>query len=473
MVFSGIPFLFYYLPVLLLIYYAVPTRFRGVRNGVLVFASLLFYAWGEGLMVGLLIVSIIANHVAAHFINKDVAGRYRKAKLAFGIALNLALLVWFKYAVFIFQVLGISSSLAPELPLGISFFTFQAISYLIDVYRKEAKPAKSVMMSALYISSFPQLIAGPIVRYKTVAQQIVDRNESFAMFTLGVHFFVIGLAQKVLIANVVGITADDAFNNVGQGLSILTAWLGLIAYSLQIFFDFAGYSNMAIGLGYMLGFTFPTNFNTPYAAQSITEFWRRWHMTLSEWFRDYLYISLGGNRYGITRTILNLWVVFLLCGLWHGAAWTFVVWGAWHGFFLSIERLWLSQILKRVWLPVRHTYLVLTVFLGWVLFRAEDIPHALNYYAALFGLSDLSVPNVIPPLSMNTLLVMFLAYLMATGALQKIGQGVTKFTPTVINKALYLIYQNGVHWLLLSIMLLLSVTELLGSNYNPFIYFRF
>ncbi|MBL4671780.1 MAG: MBOAT family protein [Arenicella sp.] len=473
MVFSGIPFLFYYLPVLLLVYYAVPTRFRALRNGVLVFASLLFYAWGEGLMVGLLMVSIVANHMAAHIISIKVDRGHRKITLALGIALNLAVLVWFKYAVFIFQVLGFNQSFAPELPLGISFFTFQAISYLVDVYRKEAEPAKTVLMSALYISSFPQLIAGPIVRYKTVARQIVERKESWAMFTLGIHVFVIGLAQKVLIANVVGITADEAFNNLDQGLSVTTAWLGLIAYGIQIFFDFAGYSNMAIGLGYMLGFTFPANFNTPYTAKSITEFWRRWHMTLSEWFRDYLYISLGGNRHGTARTILNLWIVFLLCGLWHGAAWTFIAWGAWHGFFLSVERLWLSKTLKRVWLPLQHAYLLVTVFLGWVLFRAEDIPHALNYYAALLGMSEVSVVRVSPALSINILLVMLLAFLIATGALRAIGRGAKEFAPLVIRRTSRLIYQNSVHWLLLSAVLLVSVTELVGSNYNPFIYFRF
>lgn len=451
----------------------MPIRCRGIRNGVLVFASLLFYAWGEGLMVGLLIASIIANHYAAYFINESVVPRDKKIRLLVGVTLNLALLVWFKYAVFIFEVLGVNSTIAPALPLGISFFTFQAISYLVDVYRNEAKPAKSVMMSALYISSFPQLIAGPIVRYKTIAQQIADRRESFSMFTVGVHFFVIGLAQKTLIANVVGVTADNAFNTVDQGLSVVVAWLGLIAYSMQIFFDFAGYSNMAIGLGYMLGFAFPKNFNTPYAAKSITEFWRRWHMTLSEWFRDYLYISLGGNRQGVTRTIINLWVVFLLCGLWHGAAWTFICWGAWHGFFLSIERLWLNRVLKQAWLPVQHAYLVLTVFLGWVLFRAEDLPQALRYYAALFGLSDVTSFNAIQPLSVNMLLMIFSAGLIATGALQSMGRGALKFTPTYVNNVMNLIYQNGIHWLLLSLMLLLSVTELLGSNYNPFIYFRF
>lgn len=473
MVFSGIPFLFYYLPALLLIYYAVPVRFRTARNGVLVFASLLFYAWGEGLMIGLLLISIMANHLAAHLINARPPGRQRKAWLALGISLNIAMLVWFKYAVFIFQTLGLDPSIAPQLPLGISFFTFQAISYLVDVYRREAKPARSIMMSALYISSFPQLIAGPIVRYKAVARQILEREESFSMFALGVHFFVIGLAQKVLIANVVGISADDAFNNLDQGLSVIAAWLGLLAYSLQIFFDFAGYSNMAIGLGYMLGFTFPVNFNTPYASLSITEFWRRWHMTLSEWFRDYLYISLGGNRYGVARTILNLWLVFLLCGLWHGAAWTFIAWGAWHGLFLSVERLWLSKALKKCWRPVRHAYLISAVFLGWVLFRADDIPHALNYYAALFGVSEVAAIGHLPQLNMNLLLVMLFAYLIAIGALQRLGQVSKKITTVAIFKNAQLIYHNGVHWLTLVILLLLSVTELLGSNYNPFIYFRF
>ena len=327
-------------------------RFRVARNIVLLAASLLFYTWGEGDYVIILLVSITVNHFLARALSTP-----NTRLLLVGVAINLLILGWYKYAGFLSSLAGFSQWNVPSLPLGISFFTFQAISYLIDVNRQQAKPGDSLITSALYISSFPQLIAGPIVRYKEVFEQIMERRESLSQFALGVNFFVIGMAQKVLIANLMGETADAAFNSPATDLNIAGAWLGIIAYSLQIFFDFAGYSNMALGLGHMLGFKFPPNFNTPYSAQSITQFWRRWHMTLSAWFRDYLYIPLGGNRFGSMRTIVHLWIVFVLCGFWHGAAWTFVFWGAWHGFFLSIERLWLSDVLEKLWQPFRHIYL--------------------------------------------------------------------------------------------------------------------
>ncbi len=478
MVFSSIPFLFYYLPILLLVYYCVPSKYRVARNAVLLAASILFYAWGEGIYVLLLILSILVNHYFAQAL--------RNAKLStllIGIAFNLALLGWYKYAGFLAQIIGFNSWNAPALPLGISFFTFQAISYLIDVYRKEANAADSVLTSALYISSFPQLIAGPIVRYKYVAQQIVDRRESISQFALGIHFFVIGLAQKTLIANVIGVTADAAFNSPTDTLNMAGAWLGLTAYSLQIYFDFAGYSNMAIGLGYMLGFKFPRNFNTPYSAQSVSLFWRRWHMTLSEWFRDYLYIPLGGNRHGPWRTIFNLWLVFILCGFWHGAALTFVFWGAWHGLFLSLERLGLSRLLERLWIPVRHAYLLLAVFLGWVLFRADSIGYAAGYYAALFGFNNDSV-SVIHFMDSNRILYMIaLALILSTSVplqiLSKIKDAFHRLKDQHENPNLrkfggiYIASLDLIHCIVILGLLFLSITSLVGSSYNPFIYFRF
>lgn len=478
MVFSSIPFLFYYLPILLLVYYCVPSQYRQARNGVLLAASLLFYAWGEGIYIVLLIGSIVVNHYFAQ--------RLQKAKLStllIGIAFNLMLLGWYKYAGFLANAIGISNWQAPPLPLGISFFTFQAISYLIDVYRKEANAADSLLTSALYISSFPQLIAGPIVRYKYVAQQIIERRETISQFALGIHFFVIGLAQKTLIANIVGETADAAFNSPADSLNMAGAWLGVTAYGLQIYFDFAGYSNMALGLGHMLGFKFPRNFDTPYSAQSVTLFWRRWHMTLSEWFRDYLYIPLGGNQSGPWRTIFNLWLVFILCGFWHGAALTFILWGAWHGLFLSIERLGLSKLLQKLWAPLRHGYLLIVVFLGWVLFRAESSAYALDYYAVLFNLGN-NHSDVIHFLDSNRIIfVLIVAFILSTS----IPQQLINLLKNTLSKAkeqhsnltvrkLAAVSSNalsGLYFIGIMALLLLSIASLVGSSYNPFIYFRF
>jgi len=478
MVFSGIPFLFYYLPILLLVYFAVPASHRHARNLVLLIASLLFYAWGEGLYVLLLLFSITINHkIAQRLLTQN------KTALIVGVIVNLGLLAWYKYAGFAAQSLGFNHWQAPPLPLGISFFTFQSISYLVDVYRKQAKPASSFIESALYISSFPQLIAGPIVRYKHVAEQIFSRTESFAQFNLGIRFFIIGLAQKVLIANLVGETADAAFGAVPQELNALAAWIGLLAYGLQIYFDFAGYSNMALGLGHMLGFKFPRNFDTPYSAQSITLFWRRWHMTLSEWFRDYLYIPLGGNRGGTAVTIFNLWLVFILCGLWHGAAWTFILWGAWHGLFLSIERVGLGRLLLRLWQPLRHLYLLVVVFLAWVLFRAESIRHALDYYAALFGLNSNSsdaLPFLFNP---QTAAMLALSLILATSlpsrfiSLFKSTLSTKPFasmpSQTELTPALDSAFITSIYYLSLFAVFVLCVAALVSNTYNPFIYFRF
>ncbi len=476
MVFSSIPFLFYYLPLLLLAYYLIPQSQRQARNLLLTAASLIFYAWGEGVYVLLLIFSICLNHlIAKRLITQN------KTVLFAGIAINLLLLGWYKYAGFMAEAIGITDWPAPHLPLGISFFTFQAISYLIDVYRKEAKGSESIFNTALYISSFPQLIAGPIVRYKYVAQQILQRRESVSQFALGIQFFVIGLAQKMLLANTVGEVADNAFEST-VSLNTVSAWVGLLAYSLQIYFDFAGYSNMAIGLGHMLGFQFPRNFNTPYSATSVTYFWRRWHMTLSEWFRDYLYIPLGGSRNGAWQTIANLWIVFLLCGFWHGAAWTFILWGAWHGLFLSIERLGLAKLLNRLWSPFQHLYLLLAVFLGWVLFRANSFNHAIDYYASLFGLSATSSTVISVIESDRYLFLLAFALLLSTSLprllLKKVGiqdshnDDINLSGRTVINTNQSNLV-TVLYWGVLFCLFMLSCLAVIGSAYNPFIYFRF
>ena len=470
MVFSSVPFIFYYLPLLLALYYIVPARFRVARNLVLLIASLLFYAWGEGKYIIVMLISIGLNH----YFGRRLSVSNTRTNLAVGISLNLFILGFYKYAGFISGLFGATDWNTPQLPLGISFFTFQAISYLIDVSRKEAPATQSLADTALYICSFPQLIAGPIVRYKDVALQLVQRRESVEQFSLGVKIFIIGLAQKVLIANTVGEVADTVFNAPIDTLSTAEAWYGLTAYSLQIFFDFAGYSNMAIGLGHMLGFTFPKNFNTPYSALSVTEFWRRWHMTLSSWFRDYLYIPLGGNRVSSGRAIANLWIVFVLCGFWHGANWTFVLWGVWHGVFLSIERLGLNALLANTPRLFRNAYLLLAIFLGWVLFRADTVEHAINYYQVLLNIGSSNGTGNLVIIHSELVAFMAFALLCSTQHAQKVayklfnGFEITTATEQARNPAL-----ECAAIIVIFSLFLLSIAMIAGGSYNPFIYFRF
>ena len=389
MVFSSITFLFYFLPIFLIVYFATPT-IKG-KNVVVLLFSLLFYAWGEPRFVVILLFSIVFNFLAALVIDAR-SGSSRKLALAVAVAGNLLLLAVFKYANFLSA--NLSALMAPfgidvlktniALPLGISFFTFHCLSYVIDVYRRRFSANRDPIDIALYISLFPQLVAGPIVRYKTVARQLDARRLSLSHASVGARIFIVGLAQKVLIADVVAPLVQVAFDQV-PNRSLAEAWIGLVSYAVQIYFDFAGYSNMAIGMGIVLGFTFPRNFRMPYTSLSITEFWRRWHISLSSWLRDYLYIPLGGNRGGNAQTYRNLVMVFLLCGLWHGANWTFVLWGAWHGAFLVVERLGLAAILARFPTPARWAYALLAVLGGWVLFRSADLTSAVGYYASLIG----------------------------------------------------------------------------------------
>lgn len=471
MVFSSIPFLFYFLPALIALYFAAPWK-----NATLLVMSLLFYAWGEGVYVVVILASIAVNHVLVGAIDA-ATGRRRLLFLACGIAFNLALLGSFKYLGFFTANIAaaICADDAPwavnlHLPLGVSFFTFQAMSYLVDVYRRDARPAQYAYTTALYIALFPQLIAGPIVRYKTIATQLVARRHRFRKFAAGVQLFIIGLGQKVLIANIAAGPADRIFALDGSELTPLIAWIGAGAYAIQIFFDFAGYSNMAIGLGLMFGFRFPRNFHYPYTAQSVTEFWRRWHITLSQWFRDYLYIPLGGNRKGPWRTYANLAIVFLLCGLWHGAAWTFILWGVWHGVFLIIERAGFAKILKHSWRPLRHAYLLLAVTLGWVLFRAETLGDAGAYYAAMFGFgagdSAFADPRLFVSDGVRNMLL--LGALLATPLAERVLSHARKTMPAGIRPA-----GDGAAWAGLFALLFASAIFIAGGAYNPFIYFRF
>ncbi|TCT07237.1 alginate O-acetyltransferase complex protein AlgI [Tepidamorphus gemmatus] len=408
MVFSSIEFLFFFLPAAVGVYFLVPIA---GRNLVLLAASLIFYLWGSGALVLILLVSILVNYGLGALVGRaTAAGDRRLAGLSIAAAVlaNLAILGYFKYANFIvLQINAVGDQIGlgtiawdgVVLPIGISFYTFQAMSYVFDVARGAARPARSLLDFALYVSMFPQLVAGPIVRYAAVAKELRQRSTRLDDFAEGAQRFALGLIKKVVIADSLAPMADAAFASSGADLTFATAWIGLVAYTIQIYFDFSGYSDMAIGLGRVLGFRFPENFDRPYSAHSITEFWRRWHMSLSSWFRDYVYVPLGGNRLGTTRTYLNLWLVFLITGLWHGAAWTFVAWGAWHGMLLAIERATGWREKRFTSLPAvigARALTLLLVMMGWVLFRAENLPAAWAYFTALASpdLTGMSDPMV-------------------------------------------------------------------------------
>jgi alginate O-acetyltransferase complex protein AlgI len=478
MVFSSILFLCYFLPLFLACYFLLPAR-----NAVFLAFSLAFYTLGEGPYLLLLLVSIGLNHRIALLIEREARDRGPGARrwITIGIVINLGLLGVYKYGNFvltqltpIFGLLGFSSAptLPVHLPLGISFFTFHAISYLVDVYRRDARAEPRLATLALYIAMFPQLIAGPIVRFKTIVGELHQRQSSLSGFAEGVRLFTAGLAQKTLLANTLAEPADKIFGLPTDMLTPSIAWLGAVCYGLQLYFDFCGYSLMALGLARMLGLHFPRNFNYPYVSRSITEFWRRWHMTLSQWFRDYVYIPLGGNRHGPLTTYRNLLIVFLLCGFWHGAAWTFVLWGLYHGLFLTVERVGFGRVLARAWPPLAHGYALLVVFGGWVLFRADSLPHALNYYAAMAGLAKpvgarfgfewFFTPEV--------RLALVAAVVGSTPIVPWLSQKIASFDRT--GSPLRLALTTADVAMPIGLLLLAAMTMAAGS-YSPFLYFRF
>jgi alginate O-acetyltransferase complex protein AlgI len=396
MVFSSVSFLFFFLPVCLAGYAVVGKR---LRNAWLLLMSLLFYTWGGGALVTLLLASTVLHYAAGLLVasgHRTGNPRRVRAGVIGSVTVSLAMLGYFKYANFVVaQINSLGAHLgwgdiawtSVVLPIGISFFTFQSMSYTLDLARNRVEPMRNLLDFALFVALFPQLIAGPIVRYHEIADQLEHRRVGVDRFAEGALRFVHGLAKKVLIADAVAPIADAAFGAGGANLSAAAAWIGVIAYTVQIYFDFSGYSDMAIGLGRLFGFEFPENFRRPYSAVSITDFWRRWHITLSNWFRDYLYIPLGGSRAGPGRTYLNLWIVFLLVGFWHGANWTFVVWGAYHGALLASERLFGQRPVDPAvaWAPLRRAVILLAVMVGWVVFRAPDIGAAVSYLGAMVG----------------------------------------------------------------------------------------
>jgi len=472
MVFSSTVFLFIFLPLVLIINYLLKQEYR---NFFLLLASLIFYAWGEGILVLLMLFSIGVNYLSGLGISYFLERKRTSSKLILGIAIaiNLGLLFYYKYANFlveIFQDLGLYLEYDHKsilLPIGISFFTFQGISYLVDVYRKETEVQENLFHLGLYISFFPQLIAGPIVRYHDIAEEIKDRTTGVPLFTEGVIRFIRGMAKKVVIANTAALIADQVFSLPGNEISVISAWLGILCYTIQIYFDFSGYSDMAIGLGKMLGFNFKENFNYPYISKSIQEFWRRWHISLSTWFRDYLYIPLGGNRKGLRRTYVNLIAVFFITVLWHGASWNFIFWGLFHGLFLILER---SKVLNTGKWPafLQHVYVVVIVIVGWVFFRAETMAEATAYLGSMFGLSggkDLTALIYVSPYSI-TMIVLALIFSMPLRA------WFNKLVKTSESQVLERVYGFGIYCFYLGLFLL-SIVELAQSSYNPFIYFRF
>jgi alginate O-acetyltransferase complex protein AlgI len=483
MLFSSPIFLFAFLPIVLLLYYLVPTR---AKNLILLVFSLFFYAWGEVFYLGVMLCSIVLNYGIGLLVGQNVGKSPSKAKLwlTLGVFLNLLLLVSFKYANFIVDNINVLCNysgldpviLAPvHLPLGISFFTFQALSYVVDVYRKEVPAQKNILDLALFVALFPQLIAGPIVRYHDIVTQFKSRSHRLSKFASGVERFIYGLAKKMLIANALGQAADSIFSIESVDLTLPVAWLGIISYALQIYFDFSGYSDMAIGLGRMFGFEFLENFNYPYIACSVREFWRRWHISLSTWFRDYVYIPLGGSRVPTWRVYLNLFLVFLLTGIWHGASWNFIIWGLFHGSFLAIEHAGFSKPLQKLWRPVQHLYLLVVVLVGWVFFRAETLGEATFFVKTMFSLDKIKgfdYMTLVPIFPKQTIYCLALGLILSIPVyewLKSISKRLSSHITNELGFALFSLFKVGG----VGFLFYLSMLKIAASTYNPFIYFRF
>ena len=471
MIFSSFVFLCIFLPIVLILHQAI--RNRKAQNGLLLAASLLFYAYGEPVYVFLMLISALLNDCFA----KILVQRHSKGILALSVVVNIGLLGVFKYTGFLVTNLNALFHLTlpvPQiaLPIGISFFTFQALSYVIDVYRGEVEAQKSYAKLLLYISFFPQLIAGPIVRYKDVALQIDNRTTDLRQIAFGLRRFIVGLSKKVLISNAMGAVADYVFNHGAGELNMLSAWIGAIAYLMQIYYDFSGYSDMAIGLGKIFGFRFKENFRYPYMADSVQDFWRRWHISLSTFFRDYVYIPLGGNRKGKLRTVLNRLIVFALTGLWHGANWTFIVWGLFHGMFLLLEAF--VPLLQKLPKLLRRIYTLLVVTVGFVVFRADSLSEAVLFVGKMFAGFDFSAASMSFAIQALTphFLGMLLAAVVCCGPFEKLINRVR----VLESKEVLTARENRLQiasFALALLLLLWCMLRLAGSSYNPFIYFRF
>lgn len=472
MVFSSLVFLFVFLPIVLVLYYLSGKKYR---NYLLLLASLFFYAWGEPTYVVIMLVSIGANYLCGLLVDEKRADKVRVAGVVISVIFNICMLGVFKYSGFFVKNINAAFNTSlpvPEiaLPLGISFFTFQAMSYVVDVYRKDAKVQKNIFDLSLYISLFPQLVAGPIVRYQTVANQIEEREHNIIKFGDGVRRFIIGLGKKVLLSNSLGMLADSVFGMQTYQLTIVSTWLGILAYSLQIFFDFSGYSDMAIGLGKMFGFEFLENFNYPYISQSASEFWRRWHISLGSWFRDYVYFPLGGSRRGNVRTYINLFIVWFLTGFWHGASWTFIAWGLYFGLLIGMEKSYLGKLLNKVPRFVRHIYLLLVVMIGWVFFRADSFSYSIEFIKNMFFMGTNVIFDGVAASYINDywfVLVLSMIFCMpiVDWFRRKIEVANDKILESNISYVLNSVVFTGI--------LLIVIFKLVNSTYNPFLYFRF
>lgn len=468
MLFSSIVFLFTFLPAVMLLYYLLPVRFRNV---ILLLASLVFYAWGEPVYLFLMLLSILFNYFSGLDIARNLQDkRAAKRSLVFNLIINLAVLGFFKYEGFVLDTLNgilpvhISYHALP-LPIGISFYTFQILSYIIDVYRGNVKVQTNLPNFALYVTMFPQLIAGPIVQYADVDEQLASREVSRTKFGEGSMYFIRGLAKKVLLANTSGMIFTEVSGLAKGNIAVMTAWLGAFAYMFQIYFDFSGYSDMAIGLGKMFGFEFNMNFNYPYVSKSITEFWRRWHISLSSWFRDYVYIPLGGNRVSKIKHIRNLLIVWFLTGLWHGAAWNFVAWGLYYGVILIIEKYLLSPVLDRLPDVVRHIYSIVLVVIGWVLFFSSSFGQAADYIRVMFGAGVHGFADRESMYLLTSNLILWLILIFGSTPLVHFRYEhmlrSKKWNTTIINSVVY------------ATLFIVCIAYLVTETYNPFLYFRF
>jgi len=477
MVFSNLTFVCLFLPITLALYFSSP---KWLHNSVLVLASIVFYIWGGRIAVILVLISIAVNFHLGQAIASAGAGR-RDRLIRWSVAGNLFVLIVFKYLDFVVDNANVVLDAywhwkipSPHIPLpiGISFFTFHIISYLVDVYRGVAPPQRSPVPFALYIINFPQLIAGPIVRYRPISAQLTERTATFIDFEAGVVRFAVGLAKKLLIANPIGAVADHLFALSPADLPVWGVWLAVICYAIQIYFDFSGYSDMAIGMARMFGFRFPENFNYPYSAISIQDFWRRWHMTLSAWFRDYVYIPLGGSRGGFWPTARNLWIVFLLCGAWHGASWNFIIWGMWHGLFLSIERVGVvERTLNRAPAVLRNIYALVVVLVGWVFFRSLTLDQALDMLTRMFGLQQGS--ETMLSLSSNvtapTMALIVVAVCFSYPLWPRMRDVLQRTMGGTAQQVAYGVLRAG----FVGAITLLCIATMTVDQNNPFIYFRF
>lgn len=461
MVFSSITFLYFFLPAVLLIYYVSP---KNVKNAVLLVSGLFFYAWGEPIYVLIMMFSSFVDYMAGLAIHKfDSNNKKRTAALLASLTINLGLLGVFKYSAFFASIFGIKLKALP-LPIGISFYTFQSMSYTIDMYMRKIKVQKSFLKFAAYVSLFPQIVAGPIVRYEDVQNEMDSRTVNISKLGEGAGIFVRGLAKKVLLANNIGLLWSEIKGMDYSEISTVTAWLGILAFTFQIYYDFSGYSDMAVGLGKMLGFNFPENFDHPYISKSVSEFWRRWHMTLSSWFKSYVYIPLGGNRKGLLKTLRNTLIVWGLTGFWHGASWNFILWGLYFGVIIIAEKLFLGKVLEK--LPSILTILLtfFAVVLGWVLFDTADLPSAFGYYAAMFGGTG-KFADYTSFYQLKSNILLFAVCVIGSGNLtSKIRSAIECRKPVVLENALPAVQ---------AVLMLLCTAFLVDASYNPFLYFRF